>query len=503
MYAWGSDTGDGSSTGILGLGTLGVDYYTPTKVGSNTWNMISIGMTSGTDSGNGNDVYMTAFGIDTSGKLWGWGNDVFSKLNLGGSFVASPTILNSDEDWIDISSGATHVIAIKGIDRKLVGWGYSGPNGELLASAMNDTSPATQYTVTNRQNIVDPSIAIEWVEIKCGDDFSAAITSDRRMWNWGNNQYGQLFYDSTFENSLPFQTYMDYLVTASNFTGWDKLALGPYYSVGAINYPEENVFSMPTDDIYVININRWNFRDKMDSGTLQLGLRTVFTGSTGTGLLYQSSPGVEPIYRTISLVDESINLYGTHHANPMYDVNSKGGMVYGLFSGSLKKGIHESAADSPYGIFLPENGIIILNGEILRNEIGRKSITIQTRRTPATSSGGFPTSSNADMLYTSISGAMQLGMPFIANTVETKIPTYFFVRINNDEFNHTLNPSFYDDADTRLVKDKLTTVAYPFTYITTIGLYTDDDELLAVAKLSRPILKTPSTELVIKVKLDI
>ena len=66
-----------------------------------------------------------------------------------------------------------------------------------------------------------------------------------------------------------------------------------------------------------------------------------------------------------------------------------------------------------------------------------------------------------------------------------------------------MNRSFYSKPDTYLVKESLKTVPYPFTYITTIGLYNDDGDLLAVAKLSKPIKKTPSTELVVKVKLDI
>lgn len=507
LYAWGSEVGPGpNAVGILGLGTNLVDYYNPTKVGSNTWRLISISMT---DNANINKI--TVFGIDTSNNLWGWGyNGGYNKLSTANFTENSPVLLNSEGDWNDISSGADHVVAIEGVNRQLVGWGYAGASGELLASLQNETNELQSYTLNNRKNLIDlnnPGGFVEflygWIDVKCGDNFTIATSFDRRLWNWGDNSYGQLFADTSVGGLYPFENYASYLLLASNITGWDKLATGPFTSAASVNYPEENVFSMPTDDIYVINVNRWNFRDKMDSGTLQLSLRSVFTGSTGTGLLYQSSPGVEPVYRTITLVDESINYFGSTDEDPMYDVNSKGGSVFGLYSGSLLTGIHESAANSPYGIFFPENGIIILNGELLRNDIGRRSITLQTRRTPATSSGAFPTSSNADILYTSISGAMQLGLPFTANTVETKIPTYCFVRINNDEFNHTLNPSFYQQKNTFLIKEKLRKSPYPFTYITTIGLYNDQNDLLAVAKLSKPIKKTPSTELVVKIKLDI
>ena len=100
-------------------------------------------------------------------------------------------------------------------------------------------------------------------------------------------------------------------------------------------------------------------------------------------------------------------------------------------------------------------------------------------------------------------GAMSAGHPFIAKTVEIKMPSYYFIRINNDEFNYTTNPSYYRDRNRFLRKEHIMKSPYEFTYITTIGLYNNDGDLLAVAKLSKPIKKTSSTELVIKVKLDI
>jgi hypothetical protein len=102
---------------------------------------------------------------------------------------------------------------------------------------------------------------------------------------------------------------------------------------------------------------------------------------------------------------------------------------------------------------------------------------------------------------------MSAGFPFKATTSETKMPTYCFIRINNYEFNYTLNPSYFDvvndGKDSLVVKDKLRMSKFPFVYITTIGLYNDNGDLLAVAKLSKPIKKTFSDELVIKIKLEI
>lgn len=502
LYVWGWD----SNSAILGTGARNVEYFSPKKIESNTWRSISIGSTLAND-----DTFITVFGIDTSGRLWGWGdNTAFigtrTKLSTANDYELSPILLSSDTDWVDVSCGRSFVIALKGNPALIYGWGYSGVEGEQLASDQNDTTLNTHYTFANRKNLINLTTNPEytnwysdWKEVSCGTNFSCAVSTDRKLWTWGDNANGQLYWDTTVGGTFPLDTFITFFVTSSNVTGWDKIECGQINSIGAINYPDANVFSMTSEDIYVLNIERSNFKDKIDAGNWQLGLRTVTTGSG-----QQMLPGsIANASNLITLVDDSINLDGTDYQHPMYDVTSKGGEVYGIYSGSIARGIDKSAKNSPYGLFFPENGIIILNGEMLRNTGSRNTIQIQTRRTPATSSGAFPTSSNADLLYTSISGAMSAGVPFIANAVEVKHPTYIFARINSEEYNYTLNRTYYSDPGTYIVKDKLQTIGYPFTYITTIGLYNDDDDLLAVAKLSRPILKTPSTELVVKIKLDI
>ena len=74
---------------------------------------------------------------------------------------------------------------------------------------------------------------------------------------------------------------------------------------------------------------------------------------------------------------------------------------------------------------------------------------------------------------------------------------------DDDSSYYSEEEQFKQIVSIKQMADKLQTLGYPFTYITTIGLYNDADDLLAVAKLSKPIKKTPSTELVVKIKLDI
>ena len=84
------------------------------------------------------------------------------------------------------------------------------------------------------------------------------------------------------------------------------------------------------------------------------------------------------------------------------------------------------------------------------------------------------------------------------NTIELNSSIYF-CRINHNEFNYSSNPT-YVSGSKLVVKNKSTDL--PITYITTVGLYSPDNELLAVAKLSEPIRKDPNTELTLRVRLD-
>jgi hypothetical protein len=84
------------------------------------------------------------------------------------------------------------------------------------------------------------------------------------------------------------------------------------------------------------------------------------------------------------------------------------------------------------------------------------------------------------------------------NTTELNSSIYF-CRANHNEFNYSSNPTYTSGSKIQ-VKTKGDDL--PVTYVTTVGLYSADNELLAVAKLSEPIRKDPTTELTFRVRLD-
>jgi len=110
-------------------------------------------------------------------------------------------------------------------------------------------------------------------------------------------------------------------------------------------------------------------------------------------------------------------------------------------------------------------------------------------------------------MYHSISGSALYTNPvtsdpygFYARNSEKITSTHYFVRVKNSEYNFSNNPSFVTGSDGQIAQ--ATFIGDPKTYITTVGLYNDRTELLAVAKLSKPLLKSFSREALIRVKLD-
>lgn len=92
------------------------------------------------------------------------------------------------------------------------------------------------------------------------------------------------------------------------------------------------------------------------------------------------------------------------------------------------------------------------------------------------------------------------GNIFKLNSQETITSDYVFIRSRNSEFNYSENPSFISGSTGEVIYPYF--IDNPNTYPTTVGMYNDSNELLAVAKLSKPLQKDFTKEALIRVKLD-
>jgi len=89
---------------------------------------------------------------------------------------------------------------------------------------------------------------------------------------------------------------------------------------------------------------------------------------------------------------------------------------------------------------------------------------------------------------------------FTLSTSNVTPTNHVFIRARNTQYNYSMNPSFISGSSGKIIhRDWYNN---PQTYITTVGLYNDNNELMATAKLPRPYNKNFNNELLIQVGLN-
>jgi len=122
------------------------------------------------------------------------------------------------------------------------------------------------------------------------------------------------------------------------------------------------------------------------------------------------------------------------------------------------------------------------------------SVTYTNAGRRYTVGGGF--------LYPDIGTVINCGdtPEFECDSEEIITSNYVFVRARNAEFNYSQNPTFINKTTGGVRYSQF--ITSPQTFITTVGLYNDNGDCLAVAKLSRPLKKDFTKEALIRIKLD-
>jgi hypothetical protein len=227
---------------------------------------------------------------------------------------------------------------------------------------------------------------------------------------------------------------------------------------------------------YAININRARYKERLDPGNIQIKL----SGSLGLVTLIDDSGGT----------DENV---------------TTAGRVYNLVSGSLNIGSSltssikqytDNVTKQGYGLFYPDMGIILLNPSALTGSV---SSSLQAS-TITTANNVYHLNDYGNLGAAAVLKSLTEGKDFQARRTENVSTSHYFVRANNREFNFSNNPTFVTGSVGAFAQPLFE--RDPHVYITTVGLYDDSNELLAVAKTSKPIEKSFDKEIAIKVKLD-
>jgi len=243
---------------------------------------------------------------------------------------------------------------------------------------------------------------------------------------------------------------------------------------------------------YAININRDKFGDKMDPGNFEINIAELSgsgkANNVHTGSNVQVS-GSTPQY--ITLIDDSGD------TTDLIENTTQTSYVRYLVSGSLQNGIYNPSSPHYYGRVFPSQGIILISADKLNLSASFNTVT-----------GSNINGDNSYKLFTAMSGSAALRTKgFTARAIDIKHCSYYYCRIGNNVCNYSSNPTMiYQDGINKGVIKNSRFHDNPTAYITSIGLYGPDIygnlSLLAIAKLSKPIKKSFTSELSVTIKLE-
>lgn len=242
-----------------------------------------------------------------------------------------------------------------------------------------------------------------------------------------------------------------------------------------------NETTVDSSAIFVLNYVADKFQDQIDPGQIQLN----FSGANGQYSFIDDSQVVNKQQNVYYLISGSI-------VNGVPIPYTKGGTISALYEG--------------IGLLYPTNGVIVLNAIKLDSKVGitgnpPEITNARNSNINSTTRKGYW----RDWILKFFQSIKRSTKSMAVRKSEFVPSTNYFVRVKNKEFNYSNNPTFVSNGKDGQVKGTIIypeLISNPRTYITTVGLYDSNNELLAIGKLSKPTQKSFDNELLIKVRID-
>lgn len=334
------------------------------------------------------------------------------------------------------------------------------------------------------ESIVSTCWSTDQLELTTSGDFGFFLDANQIARNTGN-----FYYEVKHKNASLVGSQVQFSIAYGHKTGAGSV---PYNSNHTGKSPSSTIYgqyrnlvfgdedtdftfqAQTSNDIYVISIDRARYKEKLFPGTFNLKLQS---GSGGSA-------------KVLHLTDNSNDITTTSFVDA--------GRVFDIISGSNGTATGQTVANGynslggSYGKFLPDVGLIILNGTALASNTD--GVNIPTYNALPGVAGH---KKNMQLLFDLMGSSG--GNSFKLQSEETISSNFVFVRVRNSEFNYSTNPSNITGSG-ELTHNIM--INSPQAYITTVGLYNDNNDLLAVAKLSRPLLKDFTKEALVRIKLD-
>ena len=233
-------------------------------------------------------------------------------------------------------------------------------------------------------------------------------------------------------------------------------------------------------DAYFIAAERLQMKDRLNPGTwtIELSGSTSLRTTAGSG-------------STLHLTDDSKTTDPITPGSPF-------GEVYSIYSGSAG---NVQSTTTQYGKFYPDAGLLVLSAAELSSSLPGESGYVQSASIIDTEGSGLaPDTRVTDAADNALKMAVALQKGSVTLRSEEKQYIYdYFCRAKASEFNLSQNVTFWSGSDYTIRHDDM--VTNPQTFISEVGLYDEQNSLIAVGRLSSPINKNFSSEAVVKVRL--
>lgn len=385
--------------------------------------------------------------------------------------------------------------------------------GTLFASQSLFVTSSTQSTISG-SNRFDVYNGYYYLDVFPSSTQSSSADQIFAI-SYGNvNGYGTSYDEYTNVQVRPTKSVFNQYVNSLNN--------GEVFSVKTQSDVGGTISFVPlSTDFVALSFNSQKTKDTLDPGQFQLTLTNDTTGKCWR-IIDDSSfnSGSSDVYNLI-LGEYDVNgnvKYWNPSANPTgslnFDNNYTGSLSQTQYFPSYT--LAGGASTGGIGLFYSKTGTIIFNPDFLAvastgmaNTIPVLSSTNNYRTTdPTVSSINEPTLRS---VYNMIQGVgANTGTQIRVRRSEFVPSRHYFVRVKNREFNYSNNPTFShqsSQSDNGTFRQKGDIIQQEFltdpkVYPTSVGLYNSNNELIAVAKLSRPSQKSFINELLIKVRLD-
>ena len=271
LYGWSHTESEGSRNyagdGFNNFNPISIEDAANSQYLEKSWTAISFWKTIISAGMDGTNISQRrGYAIDSTGKLWAWGQNNYGFLGDGTTIDRSSPVQIGAQNWNSVSAGGLHTLAIRS-DGYLFAWGSNG-HGQLGDGTTIDKSSPVQigsslwtsidasirrsfairsggslfawgqnrYTawqyidypgILGDGDTIDRSSPVQigsssWTAVKSGDQFTVAIRAGGTLFAWGHNSSGQLGDGTTIDKSSPVQI---------GSSSWTAISAGSHHTM--------------------------------------------------------------------------------------------------------------------------------------------------------------------------------------------------------------------------------------------------------------------------------